>query len=474
MYSNSGYSILPISGSLYPALSQAHPIFNSTISEAAENYGIPLEFISLTALSAISAALQGLLDVKMPTGGDLPVSLNVLIMVPSGGGKNRTINLFKKPFEEFEEDQLKGYLVEVKNHEARLEIWSYERKRLLRKTRGVQDEQMALERFLQHSSQEPIAPLRYRTIFEDTTPEALLASMAKGGRNAWLVTSEGGIVLSQHAMRNMPALNQIWSGDRVTVDRKVGDSFTLVDSRLSVLIMSQPGIFESFVSDYGALARESGFFARCLVLDVPAHMLNRLVDDRELEWNNLKNFNSKVSRFLRMELSRVDRASIEFSPEARRRWIEIQNAVVWERRYGGRFDKFPDLAARTPENIARVAALLHFFEDRMGGISLETLDYASRLCFWHVDQFSKMFSERSSGEADVKFLYDWFWVRYKNLGIKDHRKNDVRQRAPSALRKNGRFDAAFEILQSRGYLTVQIFQKKTWGVTFYPQGNSSL
>ncbi|MFF7710727.1 DUF3987 domain-containing protein [Pseudomonas sp. NPDC007930] len=468
MYTSLYYPQLPFPGCHFPALSQAHPLFNNAISEIHQNLGLPLPLISLTALSAISAALQGVLSVKMPSGGSLPVSLNALITVPSGGGKNRIAKLFKKPFEEFEESQFRSYTEAQRAFESELEVWRLEKKSLLKQIQKSPGNEALKVLLRKHDQARPEAPTVCRMIFEDTTPEALMACMAEGGKNAWLVTSEGGIILSQHAMRNMPAFNQIWSGDRVTVDRKTGDSFSLRGVKLSILIMSQPGVFESFITKYGALAKESGFFARCLALAIPQNMLGQLVDDRVLEWVSLEAFNLKISELLRMNLYGVDCTELGMSAEARPFWVSIKNAVIWEQRQGGRFDDFHDLAARTPENIARVAALLHFFERRSGCISLETLDFACRLCFWHVDQFRQMFSEQSSGEGDVRALYNWFRTRYEVSPMSAYGKNYVRQRCPGALRKGGRFDAAFDILVSRGNLVLQTYGSNSVGVVFRP------
>ena len=452
-------------------LSDAHPCFNSAVSECANNLKLPLSFVCLTALSAIAAVLQELADVEMPSGNALPVSLNALITVPSGGGKNRTINLFKKSIEEFEARQVQACIEEMTTYKARFEIWSLQRKELLKKQRKMLASDDLIQLLIAHDQKIPMAPKPFRMVFEDTTPEALLASLGDGGHGAWLVTSEGGIILSQHSMKNMPALNQLWSGDRVTVDRKTTGSFVLEDVRISVLIMSQPGIFEDFISRYGSLARESGFFARCLVLAVPPSVVGQYEDDQVLHWQNLEQFHVILRRFLSMSVSGIGRSTVKFSPEARRRWIAIKNAVVEESRMGGRFTDFSDLAARTPENIARISALLHFFEGRSGDISVETLDFACRLCFWHIDQFVQMFSERSTGEEDAQLLYKWFFGRYKNNAQFTYRKNYVRQACPNSLRKDGRFDAAFELLASRGYLTAQVFGKGSQGVTFNVGGN---
>lgn len=470
MYQSYNYPILPSPSAPYTAPSVAHPCFSSAVLEAAENLKLPHPFVCLTALSAVAAVLQELVDIEMPSGNALPVSLNTLITVPSGGGKNRTINLFKRSIEEFEAQQVLASKGEMAAYKSKYEIWSYQRRDLLKKRCKILSGDELVELLIAHDQKAPVSPKPFRMVFEDTTPEALLASLGDGGHGAWLVTSEGGIILSQHSMKNMPALNQLWSGDKVTVDRKTTGSFLLADVRISVLIMSQPGIFEDFIRRYGGLARESGFFARCLVLAVPPSVVGQYEDDQVLNWASLEQFHVVLRRFLSMSVSGISRSAVRFSPEARRRWIAIKNAVVEESRMGGRFTDFPDLAARTPENIARISALLHFFEGRSGDISLETLDYACRLCFWHVDQFVQMFSKRSTAEEDAQLLYQWFMARYNNNSQVAHRKNSIRQACPNSLRKDGRFDAAFELLSSKGYIATQVFAKGAQGVVFYPGG----
>lgn len=470
MYNSQYFPILPIYNSTYPYPSDVHSCFKAAVLECSTNLKLPVPLVCLTALNSIAAVLQGLVDVEIKPGSSLPVSLYSLITVPSGGGKNKIIQRFKRPIEKFEDDQVKAYEAEFKIYEVKRETWLRQRKALLKNKATVLDDEALVKSLIAHNVNEPITPKKFRMIFEDTTPEALLQSLGYTVDNAWLVTSEGGIVLSQHSMKNMPALNQLFSGDRITIDRKTSGSYVLEDVRASILIMSQPGIFNDFIKRNGATARESGFFARCLVLEVPPSDVGQFEDDQVLIWQSLEQFHLKIRRFLAMSVSGISRSIVSFSPEAGRRWIAIKNAIVEEVRAGGRFNDFPDLAARTPENIARISALLHFFEEQNGDISVETLDYACRLCFWHVDQFRHMFSERSTVEDDAKLLYDWL-CRRLNSNLPAYPKNYIRQACPNPLRKDGRFDAAFDLLVLRHYLTIKFFGNGAQGVIFNPNGN---
>jgi hypothetical protein len=97
------------------------------------------------------------------------------------------VNLFKKPFEEFEASQQESYMMEITVYKTKLEIWNYERKQLIRNSGNRKEGVGLVDALLEHELQKPLAPKLHRITFEDTTPEALLASMSGGGKNAWLV-----------------------------------------------------------------------------------------------------------------------------------------------------------------------------------------------------------------------------------------------------------------------------------------------
>ncbi|WP_189666485.1 YfjI family protein [Pseudomonas amygdali] len=470
MFINYSGWMLPSANSTFPVFSDHHPCFTSTIMEASTNLKLPNSMMCLTALSAIAATLQGSIDVEMPSGGSIPVSLNVLITVPSGGGKNRTMKLFQAPIEEFERKMAQDRERELIDFKTRLRVWELQLKRLERVWRDDLESEEFFEHLKAHDINKPSFISDFRMVFEDTTPEALLFAMGSGVKSAYLKTSEGGIVLSQHAMKNMPALNQLWSGDRVTVDRKTSESFILDDVRVSVMIMCQPGIFESFVERHGSTARDSGFFARCLVMSVREADVGGYEDGQKLNWSSLAQFHDRIRVFLQDGTVKCNRTVLRLTPCAKEYWLSIKNSVVYESKVGGRFRGFKDLSARTPENIIRVAAILHHFEGKVGDVSIETVEFACKICFWHVDQFLVMFGEKGQDEADAQRLYKWLMQRYQEHDTTVHVKNNILQYGPAALRRAERLNAALEILIRKGVLSAHYFGSGSISLKFYPSG----
>ncbi|ASN99431.1 DUF3987 domain-containing protein [Escherichia coli] len=65
-----------------------------------------------------------------------------------------------------------------------------------------------------------------------------------------------------------------------------------------------------------------------------------------------------------------NRICLRFSAEAERHWIEFYNQVESEMRMIGLLYDFKDYASKMAENMARLAALLHYFSGDGGDISV--------------------------------------------------------------------------------------------------------
>ena len=111
----------------------------------------------------------------------------------------------------------------------------------------------------------PIKPKLDLLSYEDSTIEALLSSLSENVPNAFLGSSEGGVLLNSRAMAQTASLNAIWSGDDVTVNRKTTGSYTVESARLTVHIMTQSSALDRFIKKSKDSVRGNGFLARLLV-----------------------------------------------------------------------------------------------------------------------------------------------------------------------------------------------------------------
>src|SRR5690606_10746323 len=99
------------------------------------------------------------------------------------------------------------------------------------------------------------------------------------GESIAITTDEGHMLFKGDAMRHVGLLNRLWDSPEVLPRDRADDDHRLVmNPRVSVSIMTQPGPLKEFLEKGGAIARESGHWARYLVGSPPSRMGYRLVN----------------------------------------------------------------------------------------------------------------------------------------------------------------------------------------------------
>ncbi len=136
---------------------------------------------------------------------------------------------------------------------------------------------------------------------------------AQSGGNwpaAAIVSSEGGAVLGGHslgkdsAMRTMSAINELWSGSPLTIDRATSDSCCVRNARLTVGLQVQPSVLASFM-ERERISRGSGFLARFLFSAPVSTQGRRQFPAAPQAWRARDPFNARVAE-LRAIMPNID------------------------------------------------------------------------------------------------------------------------------------------------------------------------
>ena len=156
-------------------------------------------------------------------------------------------------------------------------------------------------------------------------------------------------------------------------------------------------------------------------------------------WQRTDAFNARISELLERNVQLQAQATscreqIKFSPAASVLWMKVFNEIEVGMLKGGRYERMPDFASKLADNIARVAALLHFFEGEEGDIPIEILEFSVSLCCWFADEFKKIFVPPVQIEVDADELYQWLVTRKRVRG-REIDKNDLLQYGPNRMRK---------------------------------------
>jgi hypothetical protein len=439
------------------------PITKNAVLEAQTNIKAPLVLIFSSAMSAISLACQSFINVRRPNGLVGPVSTYFITVGESNERKTATDKEFKKPICEFEVRQTEKEKLHLVKYEANQLAWDIERKEILQALKKAakkeQPDDKLILRLADHISKKPRKPRATKLIYNDATPEAIKFGLHENGPSAGLISNEAGSILNGNAMADLGFLNSIWGGDSFHVDRRSSDSFSVRDPRLTISLMIQPELFKKYLNRRGAEARGIGLFARFFMSFPRSTQGERFIQNHVPSWQHLPIFQDRATTILNQAPAMI---TLEFTPEAQVRWVDAYNSVEFDINPGRYLWDVKDFAGKFSENVARIAALFHYFEGMQGDISLETTNRAIDICAWYMHEFKRLFSEEgaiSVEQSDANQLEHWLANYVWNNGFKEIKKNHIRQYIPrSALRSKARLDPALNHLKFQG--RIAFFEKK--------------
>lgn len=467
---------LPVPGRAFPR-SMALPVILGAIDEAERNIKAPRALVFSSALTAIATAAQGSIDVCKPNGQVVPASLMLLTVANSGERKSTAENVFMRGVRSFQDEMDVIYQTELSDWSARQSIWEVRRKAILKKTLLLDQEEGgdACKQLMEHQARAPVKPRRFKLLYEDATSEALFLGLHQNIPVAGLISSEGGGVLTGKAFNDLSKQNALWSGDVITVDRVSAESYE-VRGRLTVSLMVQESSFFSYMEKHGEKSRGSGLWARFLVCSPESTQGTRFIAEGGAPWDCCESFSERIGEILKNSVEFLSDSTrpkllVRFSQAAVHRWLSIFNGVESEIRPGGRYFGIGDHASKLADNIARVAALFHFFEKRSGDIAVETLEAAIDVCFWYSDEFLRMFSSPPQEEIDAKKLDAWLQLKRESRE-RFVPKNSILKLGPNQLRDVKRLDPAIEVLVAQGKVLLSKFGKVTY-VDIFPECSMS-
>ena len=423
----------------------------------------PAALVASSALSALSLAIQAHIDVQRDEILSGPVGLFLLTIAESGERKSKVDEMFMQAIVEYQDAQAEAAKPMLKDHKAALAAWEAKYGGIKEKIRQQTKDNKptaSLEsdlRDLEHRKPEP--PRVPKLKREDTTPEGLAKKLQKEWPSAGVVSNEAGIVFGSHGMgpesvmRNLALLNKLWDGGRYQSDR--GDEERSRDvrgARLTMGLMIQEPTLRAFVASSKGLARGTGFLARFMVGFPESTMGTRFYTPPVAGSPALSRFNRRITEILDQPVpidgdGILTPAMLTLAPDAKAAWVEYHDTIESELSSCGEFYDVRDVANKSADNAARLAALFQLFEHGMGGaVGLDSFQRASLVTAWHLSESRRFFGELAlpAELADAVRLDGWLTEHCRKERTRSVKKNHVRQHGP--LRDGARLDAAIREL----------------------------
>jgi putative DNA primase/helicase len=455
----------PLAAKIEP---EAYPLdalpntIRAAVEEVAGFVKAPAALVASSALAALSLACQAHIDAKRAEKLHGPVGLFLLTIADSGERKSTCDGFFTSAIRQYQEEQAEAMKPAIKEYQATLAAWEAERDGILSAVKDAGKKGKPTDKLrgdlAQLQQEKPEPPRVPRLILGDETPENLAWSIAKQWPSAGVLSSEAGVVFGSHgmgkdsAMRNLALLNVLWDGGAHSIGRRTSESFTVRGARLTMGLMIQETTLREYFSKSGGLARGTGFLARFLVAWPESTQGQRLFTEAPANWPHLAAFHRRIAAILNQPAPIGDDgaltpAMLSLAPDAKAAWVGYHDAIESELASGGELYDVRDVASKSADNAARLAALFQQFEHGMGGaVGLDSFERASRITAWHLSEARRFFGELAlpAELADAARLDSWLIEHCRQERTNFVKKNYVRQHGP--LRDGARLDAAIREL----------------------------
>ena len=257
-------------------------------------------------------------------------------------------------------------------------------------------------------SEKPAKPRVERLLLGDETPESLAWTLSQHWPSAGVVSSEAGVIFGAHGMgkdsvmRNMSLLNVLWDGGTHLVGRRTSESFTVRGARLTLALQVQEPTLREFFARCGTLARGTGFLARILVSWPESTQGFRLFTEPPETWPNLSKFNTRIAEILAKEAPMDENGALTplmltMDSTAKAAWVDFHDKIESMLVTHGELYDVRDVASKSADNVARLAALFHVFVSKISeisnSISAEWVEAASNIVAWHLNESRRLLGE---------------------------------------------------------------------------------
>lgn len=439
----------------------------AAVEEVAGFVKAPIPLVASSALAALSLACQAHIDVKRVEKLHGPVGLFLLTIADSGERKSTCDTFFTSAIRQYQEEQAEAMKPAFKEYQAAIAAWEAERDGILSAVKDAGKKGKPTDKLRDDLAQlhlcKPEPPRVPRLMLGDETPENLAWSLARQWPSAGVVSSEAGVVFGSHgmgkdsAMRNLALLNVLWDGGAHSVGRRTSESFTVRGARLTMGLMVQETTLREYFGKSGGLARGTGFLARFLVAWPESTQGQRPFTEPPANWPHLAEFHRHIAAILNQpapidEDGALTPAMLSLAPDAKAAWVEYHDAIESELASGGELHDVRDVASKSADNAARLAALFQMFEGAGGAIGADAFEGASRITAWHLHEARRFFGELAlpAELADAVRLDTWLIDYCRREGTHLAPIAKLQQFGPGGLRSKAAIETALRELEEAG------------------------
>lgn len=424
----------------------------------------PPAIAAQSALSIVALVVQSFANVETLAGSS-PCSLYCLTIAESGERKSTCDRLLMAGVREHEEKEAVKYRADMAAYKRDLQIWTEKYKRLLTVVAGASAEKAGRATVeLQAMGPEPLPPLHPNLTAMDPTLEGLLKQMEISRPALGIYSDEGGAFLGGYAMnpdngvKTMAGLSNLWDGKPVDRTRAGDGVQTYRGRRVSMHLMVQPVVARSLLGN--PVANGQGFLARFLITQPVSRIGHRLKRGSAPESHEaVAAFKNRLTEVLSVALptgnhrQELDPRQLRMAEDAVECLHLYNEEIERAQAEGGDLDTMRAAASKSPEQAARIAAVLTLWEDLQAQVvNVRMMEYGITLARYYLYE-AKRLSDASAisvETSNAEELRRWLQERWETDMIT---ARDLAQFGPNRLRETKLLKALLAILEAHGWVT---------------------
>jgi hypothetical protein len=432
------------------------PILSAAMRRIHEVIQAPAALCGQSVLAAASLAAQAHADVAID-GRQEPLSLFVITIAESGERKSAADRVALQSHREYERQALDQHREAMQLHQ--IDVSAHEAaSRSASKGKDADSIRSALGSL----GPSPNAPLNPMFLVPTPTLEGIHKLYATGRPSIGLFHDDAGEFLGGHAMnadnrmKSAAGLSRLWDVGEFDRVRAGDGAHKYFGRRLSMHLMIQPVVAESVLSDN--ILTGQGLLARTLLAWPTSTIGHRPYAEVDLIKDpDLARYHKRVGSLLEREptlrdgtINELQPRHLTLSPEAKRVWVAIHDAIEGDQRDGGEFACIRAWASKAPAQSLRIAGVLTLIEDPDAGvIQPETIDRAAVLTQHYLREAARIVGTASVPPSirHAEALRDWCHrdqINYLHSGA-------ALQYGPTCIRDAAAFNAAIGALERTGW-----------------------
>lgn len=379
------------------------------VREVAKHSGAPLSAIATGAQMAQAIVCQGLVSYRNPSTGFLcPLSQNFLLVLENSERRSTVTKYFMQDIQAHDHRSAAAYGLAMADYQAKHSVWRAMsaglRDRLRAAKRGGDGIAEAMQQLEDHVRLEPSPPRLRQYLLEEATKASIYEALLGDGESIAFFTDEAETLYESGLLRGEALGNKLFDGDRPLTLRSKGRVLYCANPKATVCVMAHPVSFHNRQKKRGAESRGTGHDARYLVAAPPSTKGSRPVHETPQDFSALGPYRNRLNELMDLRNARIASGTtqgdvLEFSDDAKMRWFEMGRWIESELVPGKFFADTSDFGAKFMDHVGRTAARLHYFQSLPGNISIQTLERAIRIVWFHAKEFRRFYSEQLKAHA---------------------------------------------------------------------------